>query len=104
MVFCLTLTSSTISSAPVRYESLQAEVQSFSDYFSWLFVLCRIQRMTTVLNEKEDSLRKLKETLRRSQQQGEESSKLVVLVLLVTPTGNLDCHLVFYLFHITKMI
>ncbi|XP_022620519.1 centromere-associated protein E [Seriola dumerili] len=32
-----------------------------------------IQRMTTVLNEKEDSLRKLKETLRRSQQQGEES-------------------------------
>ncbi|XP_071334455.1 centromere-associated protein E isoform X8 [Trachinotus anak] len=32
-----------------------------------------IQMMTTVLNEKEDSLRKLKETLRRSQQQGEES-------------------------------
>ncbi|XP_026197347.1 centromere-associated protein E isoform X2 [Anabas testudineus] len=32
-----------------------------------------IQRMTTVLNEKEDSLRKLKETLRKAQQQGEES-------------------------------
>ncbi|KAF3702525.1 Centromere-associated protein E Centromere protein E [Channa argus] len=32
-----------------------------------------IQRMTTVLNEKEDSLRKLKEALRKSQQQGEES-------------------------------
>ncbi|XP_070705808.1 centromere-associated protein E [Pempheris klunzingeri] len=33
----------------------------------------QIQRMTTVLNEKEDSLRKLKEALRKSQQQGEES-------------------------------
>ncbi|XP_045915972.1 centromere-associated protein E [Micropterus dolomieu] len=32
-----------------------------------------IQRMTTLLNEKEESLRKLKETLRKSQQQGEES-------------------------------
>ncbi|XP_023132106.2 centromere-associated protein E isoform X2 [Amphiprion ocellaris] len=32
-----------------------------------------IQRMTTLLNEKENSLRKLKETLRKSQQQGEES-------------------------------
>ncbi|XP_070844021.1 centromere-associated protein E [Chaetodon trifascialis] len=32
-----------------------------------------IQRMTTLLNEKEVSLRKLKETLRKSQQQGEES-------------------------------
>ncbi|XP_041813994.1 centromere-associated protein E isoform X4 [Chelmon rostratus] len=32
-----------------------------------------IQRMTTLLNEKEGSLRKLKETLRKSQQQGEES-------------------------------
>ncbi|KAM9339637.1 LOW QUALITY PROTEIN: centromere-associated protein E [Symphorus nematophorus] len=32
-----------------------------------------IQRMTTLLNEKEDSLRKLKEVLRKSQQQGEES-------------------------------
>ncbi|XP_032399570.1 centromere-associated protein E [Etheostoma spectabile] len=32
-----------------------------------------IQRMTTLLKEKEESLRKLKETLRRSQQQGEES-------------------------------
>ncbi|XP_008275454.1 centromere-associated protein E [Stegastes partitus] len=33
----------------------------------------KIKRMTTLLNEKENSLRKLKETLRRSQQQGEES-------------------------------
>ncbi|XP_076613156.1 centromere-associated protein E [Chaetodon auriga] len=32
-----------------------------------------IQRMTILLNEKEVSLRKLKETLRKSQQQGEES-------------------------------
>ncbi|KAM3601788.1 uncharacterized protein V6R79_018953 [Siganus canaliculatus] len=32
-----------------------------------------IQRMTTVLQEKEESLRKLKENLRKSQQQGEES-------------------------------
>ncbi|XP_041660515.1 centromere-associated protein E isoform X2 [Cheilinus undulatus] len=32
-----------------------------------------IQRMTSVLKEKEESLRKLKETLRKSQQQGEES-------------------------------
>uniref|UniRef100_A0A8C9Y7Q0 Uncharacterized protein n=1 Tax=Sander lucioperca TaxID=283035 RepID=A0A8C9Y7Q0_SANLU len=32
-----------------------------------------IQRMTTLLKEKEESLRKLKETLRRSQQQGEVS-------------------------------
>ncbi|XP_034755782.1 centromere-associated protein E [Etheostoma cragini] len=32
-----------------------------------------IQMMTTLLKEKEESLRKLKETLRRSQQQGEES-------------------------------
>ncbi|KAM6992315.1 centromere-associated protein E [Tautogolabrus adspersus] len=32
-----------------------------------------IQRMTTLLKEKEESLRKLKETLRKSQQQGEES-------------------------------
>nr|XP_046266275.1 centromere-associated protein E isoform X5 [Scatophagus argus] len=32
-----------------------------------------IQRMTTLLNEKEESLRKLKETLRKSQQHGEES-------------------------------
>ncbi|XP_028262364.1 centromere-associated protein E isoform X2 [Parambassis ranga] len=32
-----------------------------------------IQRMNTLLNEKEDSLRKLKETLRKSQQEGEES-------------------------------
>uniref|UniRef100_A0A3P8RL84 Uncharacterized protein n=1 Tax=Amphiprion percula TaxID=161767 RepID=A0A3P8RL84_AMPPE len=36
-------------------------------------VSLRIQRMTTLLNEKENSLRKLKETLRKSQQQGEES-------------------------------
>ncbi len=34
--------------------------------------------MTTVLNEKEESLRKLKETLRKSQQQGEESCKSAV--------------------------
>ncbi|XP_071384535.1 centromere-associated protein E [Centroberyx affinis] len=32
-----------------------------------------IQKMTTLINIKEDSLRKLKETLRKSQQQGEES-------------------------------
>ncbi|XP_059212976.1 centromere-associated protein E [Centropristis striata] len=32
-----------------------------------------IQRMTTLLSEKEESLRKLGETLRRSQQQGEDS-------------------------------
>ncbi|TMS01484.1 DNA repair protein RAD51-like protein B [Larimichthys crocea] len=32
-----------------------------------------IQRMTTLLNEKEDSVRKLKEALRKTQQQGEES-------------------------------
>ncbi|XP_030293944.1 centromere-associated protein E isoform X3 [Sparus aurata] len=32
-----------------------------------------IQRMTTLLNEKEHSMRKLKEALRKSQQQGEES-------------------------------
>lgn len=34
--------------------------------------------MTTLLNEKEDSVRKLKETLRKSQQQGEESCKTVL--------------------------
>lgn len=38
--------------------------------------------MTTLLNEKEDSLRKLKETLRKSQQQGEESCKTAVFVVV----------------------
>uniref|UniRef100_A0A3B4T7C3 Uncharacterized protein n=1 Tax=Seriola dumerili TaxID=41447 RepID=A0A3B4T7C3_SERDU len=52
----------------------------FVDWFSPL----RIQRMTTVLNEKEDSLRKLKETLRRSQQQGEESCKSLHLFVLLS--------------------
>lgn len=42
--------------------------------------LLRIQRLNTVLNEKEDSLRKLKETLRK--QQGEESCKSAVLLIL----------------------
>ncbi|XP_049914411.1 centromere-associated protein E isoform X8 [Epinephelus moara] len=32
-----------------------------------------IQQMTTLMNQKEESLRKLKETLRKSQQEGEES-------------------------------
>uniref|UniRef100_A0A3Q1FNM5 Uncharacterized protein n=1 Tax=Acanthochromis polyacanthus TaxID=80966 RepID=A0A3Q1FNM5_9TELE len=39
-----------------------------------------MQRMTTLLNEKESSLRKLKETLRKSQQQGEDSCKTTLSV------------------------
>lgn len=34
-----------------------------------------IHRLTIVLKEKEESVRKLKETLRKSQQQGDESCK-----------------------------
>lgn len=45
--------------------------------------LLRIQRMTTLLNEKEHSMRKLKEALRKSQQQGEESCKLPVFVYVL---------------------
>lgn len=49
------------------------------DCLSWpICAFPRIQRMTTVLNEKEDSLRKLKETLRKAQQQGEESCKMAL--------------------------
>lgn len=33
----------------------------------------RIQNMTTVLHSKEEALRKLKESLRKSQQEGEDS-------------------------------
>lgn len=47
--------------------------------FTLCFVLLRIQSMTTLLNVKEDSLRTLKETLRKSQQ-GEESCKSAVCV------------------------
>ncbi|KAM7367519.1 hypothetical protein PAMP_013810 [Pampus punctatissimus] len=47
---------------------MEVELSSASDQHHQ-----EIQRMTTVLNEKEESLRKLKETLRKSQQQGEES-------------------------------
>ncbi|XP_040921131.1 centromere-associated protein E isoform X3 [Toxotes jaculatrix] len=47
---------------------MEVELSSASDKHQQ-----EIQRMTTVLKEKEDSLRKLRETLRRSQQQGEES-------------------------------
>ena len=45
--------------------------------------LLRIQRMTTLLNEKEHSMRKLKEALRKSQQQGEESCKSPVFVYVL---------------------
>ncbi|XP_042246238.1 centromere-associated protein E isoform X1 [Thunnus maccoyii] len=47
---------------------MEVELTSASDLHQQ-----EVQRMTTVLNEKEESLRKLKETLRKSQQQGEES-------------------------------
>ncbi|XP_062293699.1 centromere-associated protein E [Scomber scombrus] len=47
---------------------MEMELSSSSDQYKQ-----EIQRMTTVLNEKEESLRKLKETLRKSQQQGEDS-------------------------------
>lgn len=40
-----------------------------------VFVHARIQKMSTVLKEKEESVRKLKETLRKSQQEGEDSCK-----------------------------
>lgn len=43
--------------------------------FPFLF---RMQNMSTLLNDKEDSLRKLKETLRRSQQDGDESCEFAV--------------------------
>lgn len=39
--------------------------------------------MTTLLNEKEHSMRKLKEALRKSQQQGEESCKSPVFVYVL---------------------
>lgn len=55
----------------------------FNDCSDQRFFLFRIQRMTTLLNEKEDSLRKLKETLRKSQQLGEESCKSAVCVCVV---------------------
>ncbi|XP_047184405.1 centromere-associated protein E isoform X2 [Scophthalmus maximus] len=51
-----------------RLFKMEAELSSASDKHHQ-----QVQRMTTALNEKEDSLRKLKETVRRSQQQGEES-------------------------------
>ncbi|XP_070782074.1 centromere-associated protein E-like [Enoplosus armatus] len=47
---------------------MEVELSSASDKHQQ-----EIQRMTTLLNEKEASLRKLKETLRKSQQQEEES-------------------------------
>ncbi|XP_060908633.1 centromere-associated protein E isoform X1 [Labrus mixtus] len=47
---------------------MEVELSSASDKHQQ-----EIQRMTTLLKEKEESLRKLKETLRKSQQQGEES-------------------------------
>ncbi|CAK6974499.1 centromere-associated protein E [Scomber scombrus] len=47
---------------------MEMELSSSSDQYKQ-----EIQKMTTVLNEKEESLRKLKETLRKSQQQGEDS-------------------------------
>ncbi|XP_039980624.1 centromere-associated protein E isoform X6 [Xiphias gladius] len=47
---------------------MEVEMSSASDKHQ-----LEIQRLTTVLNEKEDSLRKLREALRRSQQRGEES-------------------------------
>ncbi|KAM7394941.1 hypothetical protein PAMA_006602 [Pampus argenteus] len=47
---------------------MEVEMSSASDQHQK-----EIQKMTTVLNEKEESLRKLKETLRKSQQQGEDS-------------------------------
>ncbi|XP_073334857.1 centromere-associated protein E [Pagrus major] len=47
---------------------MEVELTSASDKHQ-----LEIQRMTTLLNEKEDSLRKLKEALRKAQQQGEDS-------------------------------
>lgn len=51
--------------------------------------------MTTLLSEKEDSLRKLKETLRKTQQEGEESCQFTVFDVLLrqsalglTPAGD----------------
>lgn len=41
-----------------------------------------------MLNEKEESLRKLKEALRKAQQQGEESCKLAVCVLKILKIVN----------------
>uniref|UniRef100_A0A3Q3JT81 Uncharacterized protein n=1 Tax=Monopterus albus TaxID=43700 RepID=A0A3Q3JT81_MONAL len=48
-----------------------------SDSSDHSFIPLRIQRMTTLLTEKEDAMRKLREALRKSQQQGEESCKCV---------------------------
>ena len=52
------------------------------DYFWVSFIQCdlpfRIQTMSTLLKEKEESLRNLKVALRKSQQQGEDSSKSAV--------------------------
>lgn len=39
--------------------------------------------MTTLLSEKEDSLRKLKETLRKTQQEGEESCQFTMFDVLL---------------------
>lgn len=51
--------------------------------------------MTTLLSEKEDSLRKLKETLRKTQQEGEESCQFTMFdvllrqsALVLTPAGD----------------
>eukprot|EP00064_Thunnus_orientalis_P011023 superscaffoldBa00001553_g11053 len=58
---------------------MEVELTSASDLHQQ-----EVQRMTTVLNEKEESLRKLKETLRKSQQQGEESYRLNNTVMMLT--------------------
>uniref|UniRef100_A0A3Q0RR91 Uncharacterized protein n=1 Tax=Amphilophus citrinellus TaxID=61819 RepID=A0A3Q0RR91_AMPCI len=57
-----------------------SEGQRNCGLFSQLTVLTRVlsfrvQRMTQLLKEKEELLRKLKETLRKSQQEGEETCK-----------------------------
>jgi len=39
--------------------------------------------MNSLLKEKEEGVRKLKETLRKSQQEGDDSSKSAVFVLIV---------------------
>ncbi|KAI3364122.1 hypothetical protein L3Q82_010799, partial [Scortum barcoo] len=64
-----------VSPSAVELEQLQTklfkmevELSSASDKHQQ-----EVQMMTTLLNEKEESLRKLKETLRKSQQQGEET-------------------------------
>ncbi|CAG5950317.1 unnamed protein product [Menidia menidia] len=65
----------TAGAAPLELEKLQNKL--FKMELTLTSVLDdhqqEIQRMTKLLGEKEESLRKLKEALRRSQQQGEES-------------------------------